>query len=121
MFEARLLQGGLLKKVSRGAAALLVATAAVATTERAATRRRLSVVPQAKKYGYGKYCGILIPNPYLSHQPARMGDLDVWRYAVDEIHEAAKARPVDQRKAKVFWRGEHAPVSRSNSFAGTRS
>mmetsp|Transcript_11067 Transcript_11067/g.33301 ORF Transcript_11067/g.33301 Transcript_11067/m.33301 type:complete len:514 (-) Transcript_11067:203-1744(-) len=60
----------------------------------------------AKKHGYGRYCGIMIPNPYLSHQGAPMGDLDLWRYSIDEIRAAARTRPINQRKAKVFWRGE---------------
>jgi len=62
----------------------------------------------AKKTGYGEFCGILIPNPYYTHQPANLGETGLWRYFVEEIHEAAKARPVDQREAKVFWRGKCA-------------
>mmetsp|Transcript_26443 Transcript_26443/g.79718 ORF Transcript_26443/g.79718 Transcript_26443/m.79718 type:complete len:444 (+) Transcript_26443:2-1333(+) len=59
----------------------------------------------AKKTGYGEFCGILIPNPYPNHEPAHIGDLELWRYTIDEIHAAAKARPVNRRLAKVFWRG----------------
>ena len=45
---------------------------------------------------------------YPSHEPAHVGDLELWRYAVDEIRAAAKARPVKKRDAKVFWRGSCA-------------
>mmetsp|Transcript_30156 Transcript_30156/g.93295 ORF Transcript_30156/g.93295 Transcript_30156/m.93295 type:complete len:508 (-) Transcript_30156:75-1598(-) len=62
----------------------------------------------AKKTGYGEFCGIMIPNPYPSHEPAHVGDLELWRYAVDEIRAAAKAQPVKKRDAKVFWRGSCA-------------
>ena len=60
----------------------------------------------SKKKGYGGL-GVLVPNPFFEN-----GDVNKWGRAAKALHEAAKARPWESRRADVFWRGNvgnHAP------------
>ncbi|KAH8054295.1 hypothetical protein JL722_9029 [Aureococcus anophagefferens] len=56
-----------------------------------------------QKKGYGGL-GVLVPNPFFEN-----GDVNKWGRAAKALHEAAKARPWESRRADAFWRATPKP------------
>mmetsp|Transcript_497 Transcript_497/g.1329 ORF Transcript_497/g.1329 Transcript_497/m.1329 type:complete len:379 (-) Transcript_497:144-1280(-) len=68
----------------------------------------------AKKRGYERQAGLLIPNPYFSRKHVGIGELEAWRYNEKKIHESAAEKPLEKRARRAFWRGECRTRAPSN-------
>ena len=67
-----------------------------------AEQDRIPAVVFAKKNYKDK--GVLCPNPSLGGQK-RLGDIQLWRRKLDHLRKAGGRRPLDRRRARLFWRG----------------